>query len=184
MTIADRLKDARLAIGLSQEALARKAGLSRTFVSLVERKEQEPGPTSLQALADALHVKARWLRTGEGTRLRPSHPDAERLSGTDIAKHLGVSVERVLELVGSAPQRIIARRDESPDEPTRLEIAKIGSVLNDARFKAEGDEDRQFTAEAWEGWQRVQLRLHTAKAERAELEALRATAPADEGDEA
>ena len=49
------LRAARRAAGLSQEALAEAAGLSRTYPSLLERGLREPTLTVLVQLAEALH---------------------------------------------------------------------------------------------------------------------------------
>jgi len=53
----DVLKDIRLKNGISQEELAARAGLHRTYISQVERGLKSPSLRSLALIADALDTK-------------------------------------------------------------------------------------------------------------------------------
>ncbi len=55
--IAKNLRELRRASGLSQEELADRAGLHRTYVSAVERGERNLTVASLEKLAAALKCK-------------------------------------------------------------------------------------------------------------------------------
>ena len=61
-----RLREARTAAGLSQEALAHQAGLHRTYVSSVERGERNIALLNIVALAGALNIDAGTLVGGLG----------------------------------------------------------------------------------------------------------------------
>lgn len=54
--VAVRLKELRLARGLSQEELADKAGCHRTYVGMLERRSGNPSLRVLAELATALDV--------------------------------------------------------------------------------------------------------------------------------
>ncbi|MGD7003722.1 helix-turn-helix domain-containing protein [Corynebacterium halotolerans] len=60
----DRLRAARKAAGLSQEALAHQAGLHRTYVSSVERGERNIALLNILTLATILDIDAGTLLAG------------------------------------------------------------------------------------------------------------------------
>ncbi len=66
-TLADRLHDARIDKGLTQEQLAKKAQLTRIAISNIEiGLSKDTKSTNLFAIAKALNVNAEWLATGKG----------------------------------------------------------------------------------------------------------------------
>ncbi len=54
---ADNVKNYRKAMGLSQEELASKSGLHRTYISQVERYQRSISLENIQRLADSLNVE-------------------------------------------------------------------------------------------------------------------------------
>ena len=56
MKMAMRLKELRGKRGLSQAALAGKAGISRTYLARLETARQDPTLSTLEKLAKALKV--------------------------------------------------------------------------------------------------------------------------------
>lgn len=57
-TTGKRLKQYRLQAGLSQEGLAKKAGLSKNGYAKMERDISEPTSESIKKLSEALGLKA------------------------------------------------------------------------------------------------------------------------------
>lgn len=53
----DRVRELRLASGMSQEAFADKCGFARSYMSRIERGRANPSLDAVQALAVALGVK-------------------------------------------------------------------------------------------------------------------------------
>lgn len=54
--VAQNLRALRLKVGVSQEALAKKSGLSISYVSMLERGLRAPPLDTLEALSKALGV--------------------------------------------------------------------------------------------------------------------------------
>lgn len=66
--LGNAIKSTRAALGISQEELAARAGLHRTYVSDVERGARNPSIASIEKLAQALKLSVSGLfeRAGEG----------------------------------------------------------------------------------------------------------------------
>jgi|JI10StandDraft_1071094.scaffolds.fasta_scaffold771615_3 hypothetical protein len=80
-TIGQRLEAARIVRGLTPPELATKAGLSASFVNMIERGERGKrlGGDTAVALAVALGCDVRWLLSGEGDApAAPAAADAPR----------------------------------------------------------------------------------------------------------
>lgn len=71
-TIAERLTQSREAKGLTQEALARAAGVSQGTIGNIESGLRE-NPRELLAIAAAVGVSPQWLKSGQG----PKNPPGE-----------------------------------------------------------------------------------------------------------
>lgn len=52
----ERVRELRLAIGLSQEELAFKSGMHRTYLGGIERGERNPSLKNIAAIAKALGI--------------------------------------------------------------------------------------------------------------------------------
>ena len=61
MNFGDRLKELRENQGLSQEKLAKKTGISNSHISLIERKQRQPGIDTLISLANFFNVSTDYL---------------------------------------------------------------------------------------------------------------------------
>lgn len=63
--VGDRLKNLRVEQALTQEELAKKAGVGKNTVNRIERNETEPHMSTLRKLAGALGVEpARLVKGG------------------------------------------------------------------------------------------------------------------------
>lgn len=59
-----RIKDRRVAMGLTQEAMAERAGITPTYASHIERGEKRPSLGVLVRIATALDITVDRLLTG------------------------------------------------------------------------------------------------------------------------
>jgi len=76
--IAERVRELRMAQGLSLEALSTKSGVSRSMISLVERGESSPTAVVLDKLATGLGVVLASLFDAPRAEAPPSGPVARR----------------------------------------------------------------------------------------------------------
>lgn len=79
MTLAQRIKEARESIGLTQAAVGSAVGVQGLAVSRWERGESEPQAKTLAALAEALRCDPGWLLMGvepqdSATEQPPDYP--------------------------------------------------------------------------------------------------------------
>ena len=79
MSVADRLRDARIALGLTQAVVAKRVGISPALVSHHETSEREPGNEHLVAYARLYKCSTDWLLTGRGQA-----PDAQSAEIVEI----------------------------------------------------------------------------------------------------
>lgn len=75
-TVAARIRQARLAQGLSQQDLALVCGVLSTQVSRWERDISKPCLESLTEVSAALGVSSDWLLTGKPTSKKPVAADS------------------------------------------------------------------------------------------------------------
>jgi transcriptional regulator with XRE-family HTH domain len=54
--LSEKIKSRRLQLNLSQEALADKCALDRTYISLIERSKRNPSYLSLIKICDGLEI--------------------------------------------------------------------------------------------------------------------------------
>lgn len=78
-TFGKVLKQARLSLGLSQQALARKLGVRASHIGYLEQGRRRPSLTLLNDLADTLGVDKERL-------FLLSHPEAKKLIGNAKGK--------------------------------------------------------------------------------------------------
>ena len=76
MAIGDRIKEARLAKGLSQKALADAIGIKQPTLSALESGKAK-GTSNIATFASKLGVNALWLETGRGSKY-PDSPNTEQ----------------------------------------------------------------------------------------------------------
>ena len=60
MTIGSKIKELRLQKGMNQKDLAKKAGISNTYLSDIEHQRTNPSIKTLSKIAEALEIDFDW----------------------------------------------------------------------------------------------------------------------------
>jgi transcriptional regulator with XRE-family HTH domain len=112
LTVGGRIKHRRLELGLSQNALARRAGISKSFLSDLETGKRSVGAETLLDLGRAMGLSLDRLMTGRDSGdSRPEVPIPGPLAA--LADEEGLSVRQALTLL-QMQERIIANRRAAP----------------------------------------------------------------------
>jgi transcriptional regulator with XRE-family HTH domain len=87
MDIGKSIKMCRTSLGLSQEALAQKVGVSMSYISLIEQGKRDPAMSTVEQIADALGVPVSLLTflAADPSELKGVPEDLrDRLSGVAL----------------------------------------------------------------------------------------------------
>lgn len=76
--LQDRLKDARLRLGLTQHEVGERAGIRAPTITRYEKGANLPSATALVGLASALDVSVEWLLLGEQGAGSPPGSDVQQ----------------------------------------------------------------------------------------------------------
>ncbi len=102
MSIGERIKSARIMVGISQRELADKADVSAMAISKYERDMDTPGSSVLLRLADALKVKVEYFfRPTTVTLSTPTYrkrASLPALADASILEHIQEWLERYLDV--------------------------------------------------------------------------------------
>lgn len=64
--MGERIKQVRLAAGLTQQQFADKVGLSRNFIAVIETSDRKPSDRTISDICRIFGVSLAWLQYGEG----------------------------------------------------------------------------------------------------------------------
>jgi len=103
--IAGRVRDLRASQGLTLEALAKRAGISRSMISLIERGESSATAVLLERLATGLNVPLASLFDAQGQNSQPVSRRADQPRWRDPAS--GYIRQNVSPSGGSSPIQIV-----------------------------------------------------------------------------
>nr|DAL06274.1 MAG TPA: Repressor protein CI [Caudoviricetes sp.] len=75
--MGDRIKQIRLAAGLTQQQFAERIGLSRNYIALIETGSREPSDRTISDICREFGVSQSWLQSGEGEMFLPRSKNEE-----------------------------------------------------------------------------------------------------------
>lgn len=133
--IGARVRQRRRELDLTQEALAERAGLSKSFISEVEGGQASASGLMYMKIARVLDVSVEWLLTGdlpEAQIVRPSDVQIPSFVA-ELAEEQGWSYGETLD-VAAALQTIVARRSRGRRwQPGRDELLALAAAVKRLR---------------------------------------------------
>jgi predicted nucleotidyltransferase/DNA-binding XRE family transcriptional regulator len=138
---AQVLRAARLAAGLSQPELARRAGVAQSVISTYESGKREPSVPTLRRLVEATghHLTLDVERTDSSVRGLPNSALARRL------RQRRTALLRAVQNAGAANLRVfgsVARGEDTPDSDIDLLVDMPGGAGLFALQSLEGELQR------------------------------------------
>jgi transcriptional regulator with XRE-family HTH domain len=119
-TVGDRIKHRRLELGLSQETLAQRAGISTSFLSDLETGKRSVGAETLLDLGRAMGVSLDLLMTG--TKSGDPKPDVQMPAALSrFADEEGLSYREALTLLQIQVLILANRRKASKKEMDKVD---------------------------------------------------------------
>jgi len=112
--VGGRIKERRAELGWTQEQLAQKAGISKSFLSELENGKRSVSADNLLDLARALGVSLDYLMTGEDMDTKPAEVQIPA-SLAKFAAEEGISFRQALTLL-EMQRQIIAHRSATKKE--------------------------------------------------------------------
>lgn len=131
-TVGGRIKDRREELGWTQDALAHKAGISKSFLSDLENGRRNVSSQNLLDIARVLSLSMDFLMTGEGSEVSAkAKPPAEvqiPAALATFAEESGLTFKQALALLRMREQivahRSATKRDEKVDWQRFYEAVK------------------------------------------------------------
>jgi repressor LexA len=122
-TFGNVLKQARLSLGLSQQALARRLGVRASHIGYLEQGRRRPSLTLLNALADTLGVNKERL-------FLLSHPEAKDLIKDSAPRRLTSRQPDAWRELLADKATLIRNHVTAKELKVLSHIALLGTVLN------------------------------------------------------
>jgi y4mF family transcriptional regulator len=113
--VGQRIKDRRAELGWTQEQLAQKAGISKSFLSELENGKRSVSADNLLDLARALGVSLDYLMTGKEMEKETAEEVQIPASLAKFAAEAGISFRQALTLL-EMQRQIIAHRSATKKE--------------------------------------------------------------------
>ncbi len=113
-TVGDRIRRRRTELGWTQDQLAQKAGISKSFLSDLENSKRSVSADNLLDIARALNLTLDYLMTGEETEAKPAEVQIPA-SLAAFAEKEGLTFKQALALLRMREQ-IVAHRSSTRKE--------------------------------------------------------------------
>lgn len=109
-SVGDRIREIREEMGMKQDVLAERAGLSKGFLSDVENNKRNVGSQNLLKISNVLGASVDYLLRGETSDAGVPEPIVIPPELSQAAEELELSYSATIELL-EAHRSVIARRN-------------------------------------------------------------------------
>lgn len=113
-TVGERIKKRRIELGWTQDQLAQKAGISKSFLSELENAKRSVSANNLLDIARVLNLSLDYLMTGEEPETKPAEVKIPA-SLAAFADKEGLTFRLALALL-KMRQQIVAHRSSTKKE--------------------------------------------------------------------
>lgn len=106
-----RIVEIRKSVDLTQDEFAKRIGLSRNFIWMIEKGERLPSDRTISDICREFSVNETWLRTGEGEMFIQLSRDAQitKFVGEALRGESPTDQQRFLNaLLGATPEELHA----------------------------------------------------------------------------
>jgi y4mF family transcriptional regulator len=114
-SVGERIRKRRNELGWTQDALAQKAGVSKSFLSDLENGKRNVGADTLYDIARALSLSLDYLMSGREGESEPASEVQIPASLATFAARAGISFRQALTLL-DMQQQIVAHRSSTKKE--------------------------------------------------------------------
>ena len=142
MTINERFKAVRNALGKNQSEFAEALGFAQTGISMIESHKRDVSDRHIKAICSIFNISEHWLRTGEGNM----YVESEASLVDSLAKQMNMSAEqrKLMEI-------FLSMSDEKRDSISRaffdfLETARHLDAAPPAEEPPRAADEKQRTA--------------------------------------
>jgi transcriptional regulator with XRE-family HTH domain len=130
-SVGELIKKRRNELGWTQDTLAKKAGVSKGFLSDLENGKRNVGADTLHDIARALTLSLDYLMTGEEGETEPPSEVQIPASLADFAARAGISFRQALMLLEMQQQIIAHRSSTKKDNLDKVDWQKFYEAVKD-----------------------------------------------------
>jgi transcriptional regulator with XRE-family HTH domain len=130
-SVGERIKKRRNELGWTQDVLAQKAGVSKSFLSDLENGKRNVGADTLYDIARALSRSLDYLMTGTMSETEPTSEVQIPAALASFAAQAGISFRQALTLLEMQHQIIAHRSSTKKESLDKVDWQKFYEAVKD-----------------------------------------------------
>jgi transcriptional regulator with XRE-family HTH domain len=126
-SVGDRIRERRIELGWTQDQLAQKACISKSFLSDLENNKRSVSASNLLDISVELGLSLDYLMTGRGTKSTTSEDEDVRVPAalSRLASEAGLSFRQTLTLLDMQRQIVAHRSATRKDDLESVDWRKF-----------------------------------------------------------